>query len=541
MVNINELLREQTTLTVECLDRIYLNGYIPTLQTSGQLVNFLIKHRGYQIPSPILLREITQGFMSEVKQFAQANDIPMVHFKPGQRKDEIAAAYRQGFKQPEGVVFIGVAQEKANAFKGKRKEQKGRYVGFDYGRQSVYVNHYYFYLQDEEFGPAFIKVCGYAPYPLKIYLNGHEWVKQQLQRAGIGFEALDNGFLACDDPAGLQLICDQLGPTHIQAFFDKWVERLPFPLSQQDRQAGYSHRLSVWQLEVSHTQIFAEPVQGRQFFETLIRENLDLGRPDRVQLIFDRKIIKTTPGQFRTRVIEAGVHPSLHIEYKKAHLKQYFKEGRGLRTETTINDPKDFGVNKGLVNLPYLQHLGRQINQRLLDVQRVSHDCHLAQHSVNRVVQPTVTADGQRASGLPFGQPRIMALFAALTLFVHATFGFTHPNLRQKVADLLGVELAAYTAGQMTYDLRRLRLKGLIWRIPGTHRYLLTPYGRKVVLFFTRLEARVLAPGFAAFERDGPLPDPLADALAQVDREIDHLINEAHLAGKLPEIAALAA
>jgi hypothetical protein len=110
-------------------------------------------------------------------------------------------------------------------------------------------------------------------------------------------------------------------------------------------------------------------VRGREFFEAVIRENLDLGRPDRVQLIFDRKIIKTTPGQFRTRVIEDGVLPSLHIEYKTSRVKQYFKEGRALRTETTITDPKDFGVNKNLSQLPYLEQIGRQINRRLLDVQ----------------------------------------------------------------------------------------------------------------------------------------------------------------------------
>jgi hypothetical protein len=420
MTNIHDLLREHVTLTVECLDRIYLNGYIPTLQTPGQLVNFLIGHRGQKIPSPVLLGRITQDFVRTVKSFAQENNIPLVHFKPGQRKDDVAAEYRQKFERSEGVVFIGVAQEKANAFKAGKKDQKG-YVGFEYSRQSVYVNHYYFYLQDRDFGPAFIKVCTYAPYAIKVYLNGHEWVKQQLRQQGIAFEELDNGFLSCQDPERLQALCDQLGPKQIQTFFNKWMQRLPLPLTAQDHKAGYSHRLSVWQVEVSHTQVFTDPVRGREFFEAVIRENLDLGRPDRVQLVFDRKVIKTTPGQFRTRIIEDGVQPSLHIEYKKSRVKQYFKENRALRTETTINDPKDFGVKKGLANLSYLQKLGREINRRLLDVQRVSHDCHLSQQSVERVVQPTVTPDGQRAPGLRFGQPRAMALLAALTSFVHTT------------------------------------------------------------------------------------------------------------------------
>jgi len=128
MTNINDLLREHVTLTVECLDRIYLNGYIPTLQTPGQLVHFLIYHRGHKIPSPVLLGDITKAFVRAVKSFAQKNNITLIRFEPGQRKDDVAAEYRKEFNQSEGAVFIGVAQEKANAFRARKKEQKG-YVG----------------------------------------------------------------------------------------------------------------------------------------------------------------------------------------------------------------------------------------------------------------------------------------------------------------------------------------------------------------------------------------------------------------------------
>src|SRR5437016_13483201 len=166
------------------------------------------------------------------------------------------------------------------------------------------------------------------------------------------------------------------------------------------------------------------PVAGRQFFEEVIRDNLDLGRPDRVQLIFPRKIIRTTPGSFRTRILREGVHPSLHVSYKHFDLKQYYKEGRGLRTEGTFHDPGDFGVNKGIENLPSLKELGHQINQRLLEVERISQNCGLSAGSIQRVVQPTVTKDGQRAPGLKFGDPRVMALmcwcFASLEASLRA-------------------------------------------------------------------------------------------------------------------------
>jgi hypothetical protein len=297
------------------------------------------------------------------------------------------------------------------------------------------------------------------------------------------------------------------------------------PLTSADRAAGYDWKLSIWQMEVSLTQVFDRPVRGREFFEEVMRDNLDMGRPDRLQLVFDRKILPSTPGNFRTRVIQEGVLPSLHIEYKSFDLKQYFKEGRALRTEGTFRNPKDFNVNKGLSNFGYLQQIGRQINRRLLEVERVSQNCGLSAEGIQRVVQPTVSADGQKAPGLRFGDPRVMALMLTLNLFIHLINGFRNQDLRRAVADLLGRE-HPYTATQATYDLRRLCRKGLIYRRPGTQRYVVTPYGWKVARLYARLEARVFRPALTVLEGGGvaePLPK-LSRALAKVDHELDTLI-----------------
>jgi hypothetical protein len=213
-----------------------------------------------------------------------AHAIPIVHFEPGQRKDDIVAAYRTRFTAREGVVVLGVAQEKMRAFKAHKRP--GPAVSFDFSRQSVHVNHYYFYVQDRDWGPAFLKIGTYLPYPVKICLNGHEWAKQHLRRARLAFDSLDNGFLTCAAPDRLQALCDRLAPGDVQAFFDRWSQRLPWPLTAADRLAGYAHRLAMNQLEASLTQVFDRPVQGRHFFEAVIRENLDLGRPDRVACCF---------------------------------------------------------------------------------------------------------------------------------------------------------------------------------------------------------------------------------------------------------------
>ncbi|HET6386517.1 MAG TPA: hypothetical protein VFJ58_24265, partial [Armatimonadota bacterium] len=417
MKTVSQLLDSHVTLSLESVDRLYLNGYIPTLQTSGQLVSFLTQHRGNPIPSPALLKKIGEQFQTELSRFCSQHHLTPVHFERKQRKDDVAALHRKQFTQPQGVYLIGIAQEKANSFKGntKRDPQSGL-VSVQFSRQSAYVNHYYFYLVDEDFGPAFIKVCSYAPYAVRVCLNGHEWAKRQAAKEGLSFQELDNGFQSCSDPKRLQQICDRLGPKQIMEFVSRWLDVLPLPLTQADRTAGYDYRLSVWQAELSRTQVFDRPVHGREFFEEVIRENLDIGRPDRVSLVFDRNVTRATPGTFRTRIFENGVHPSLHFEYKSCHVKQYFKENRALRTETTINNPGDFYVRKDLSHLPQLVAIGRTINRRLLEVERVSQACTLSQSTLETILQPTVTQDGQRVPALRFGDNRPMALWSALTL-----------------------------------------------------------------------------------------------------------------------------
>jgi hypothetical protein len=237
--------------------------------------------------------------------------------------------------------------------------------------------------------------------------------------------------------------------------------------------------------------------------EEVIRENLDIGRPSQLQLIFDRRVSKTTPGRFRTRVITDGVIPSLHIDYKNTRIKQYHKEGRALRTETTINNTRDFGIGKLLKNLPALRHIGFRANRRLLDVQKISHDCAIGEDVFHQLVRP-IEMNGQRASALRFGDERVQALFAVLTVFSLQLRGFTNEEMRRLLAQMLGLDPAKYPVGRMTYDLRRLRLHGIIERLPHSHRYQLTPNGLRIALFFSRTYTRLLRPALAEILPQAP-------------------------------------
>lgn len=527
MPNVAEIIKDHVTLEVRCFDRLYLNAYVPRLQSGGGVVDFLVRGCGQKIASPAVLGQITDAFKTRLREWATQHDIPWLEFRKGERKDAVVQRYRERFRKGSGVVLIGVAQERTSGWTAT-KHPRGRFVTFQYARKSVYVNHYYVYLLDPEWGPTFIKICGYAPYPIKICLNGHEWAKRQLQRQRIRFTALDNGFLTCARPDVLQQTCDTLDPTAVERFFARWQAQIPFPLTASHTARGFTYQLSILQAEVSCTQVFDRPLRGREFFETVIRDNLDLGRPDHVQLLFPRQIRRTTPGRFTTHVITKGVNPSLHIAYKHCRIKQYFKEERALRTETTFNDTYDFDIGRRLSNLSYLRTLGDHINRRVLDTETLAHDCGLAAAQLADLVQPTRTADGQPAPALKFGQPRVTALLNALCHFLWTADGLTNKQLRPRVASLLGTP---YTTHQMGYDLRRLVRKRLITRLDHQKRYVLTPYGRRVALFLTKVHARVLRPGLQALDLDfAPhAPPPLRTTFTALDRAIDAHIAEAQM------------
>jgi len=526
------ILRDHVTLEVEGLDRMYLNAVVPILQSERGIAWFFRDGRGHTFASSALMAPMTRAFVDALEEYARRETIDIVNFEKDQRKDEVAAEYRERFRGEEGVLFIGKAQEKAPVFRTERRRDGKSGVSYAWlYRSSAMVNQYYVYAIDRDFGPFFLKFCSYFPYNAKLCINGHEYVKRQLARRGIRYEALDNGILSCDDPAIAQQICDELSAGKIDGLFRKWLRRLPHPFTRKDRAWGIRYDLSILQAEFSLTQVLDHPVTGRVFFEEVIRENLDIGRPDHVQLIFDRKILRTgpraTPGRFRTRVITEGVYPSLHIDYKATRIKQYHKEGRALRTETTINNTRDFEIGKRLHNLPALREVGFKANRRLLDVERISHDCSIGEDGFRALQRPRILAD-QRASALRFGDERVQALLHGLVLFRLLPNGFSNHDLRQRLEPL---RARALTPGAVTYDLRRLRLHGLVRRIPRTHRYQVTEHGLRCALFLTRTYDRLLRPGLSAVLPDQvPFDSTLRSSFRNLEQAMDSWTEQAKIA-----------
>jgi hypothetical protein len=523
-----EMVAGHVTLDISCIDRLYLNGYVPRLQTPGGVICFFHDHRGRPIVSPALFEPIGEKFRKDVRNWAQANGIPVVGFKAGDRKADVVAPYLDAAASSgrSQVAAVGCAQEYQLVWTARKRDTApGRPPQFSFTKEQRRVSVFYVYIWDSEMGGGFIKICTYFPYPLKAWVNGHEWAKRQALAAGLGFSELSNGFASCADPAALQDICDRFGPGHVQVWFERWMARIPLPLDDADRDGGFWWELSMRQAETSRTLVFDGDVHARAFFEALLCENMDLGRPENVELLFRRGQRSGRPtnppprGGFKTKIDRYCDLVTINVFYKNSRLKQYLKDGIALRIETVVNDPRDLGCNRQLHNLPELQDKARAVNARLMETETAGQGTVLVSPVIERITRPTLTGEGRKAPALRFGDLRVQALAGAVAAMLFTVTGITNRSLRALMTGLLH---RPYSMNQASYDLSRLARNGLIARVPGRNRYTLTRDGLLFACFYTKVYDHVLRPLMAP---DRPnAPPELAAALDTLDQlTTDHI------------------
>src|SRR6266516_1969514 len=491
-VTLADIVAGHVSLEIEGFDRIYLNGWVPALQTSGQVAGWL-GWRGFPIASPAALGKISQGFRAAVRRYAEMNQIPWVIFRKGDRKLDVMRPYLEAAEKAgrSEVVAIGEAREFQWVFDATRKEGPDGVPWFRFYRTERLVTCYYFYIHDRRAGPAFIKVCAYAPYPVKVWLNGHEIARRAALAEGIAVTPLANGFAATSDPAH-----------------------------------GCWWQLSMRQVEVSRTLVFDDPRRVRTVFEQLLAGNMNLGRPEHAEIIFAARVTRKTPGTFSTRLLNRADQVTVNLSFKHSRIKIYLKEDRALRIETVINDPGDLGCKRGLEHLEELAAKARACNARLMDAVIAGQGSGiLANPVIERIARPTSDEAGRRIPAMRFGDPRVQALAGALTVWDFAVSGITNQRLRAWMTGLRGVP---YSMNQASYDLARLRRNGLIERIARTNTYRLTPDGLTFALVYSRVHDQVLYP-LTAHDQPIAAPAPIRAAWRAITRHIDSTIAAAHL------------
>jgi hypothetical protein len=486
--------RDSILFGYSCFDRLILNGsVVPFMHTAraGSIVWFLRTHRHIEELSRAAFARISRDYHNWVREYALQTGVEIVEPEKNARREDLVEPYFRQLGERTGIATILKARE------GERVAWYYAKTG-DIAVDRHHVDLYYFYLNDPQLGRMFLKICPYFPFNISVWLNGHNWLKCQLQKEGIAFRMRDNLFIECARPERLQELSDAFAPADIVSSVDTWLARLlPF-FSEAERQQGFRHQLYMAQMEYCHNLIFSKRAALDRLFARLMDANRGLGHPDKLATIFGRPRFRpdTRTGQTALKTTKLGL-PVLSSSYKQTLIKQYVKDGAdraGLRTESASHQLKDLAVPKNINNLPKLREVMDRANERYLSVQQDILASYVDRGQLEQLRQPSVSSTGRRVPGLHIDDPRLMAVLQAMLCFAYLVGKgvFRTKDLLADVQRTLGNQ--TYTLNQLRYDLSKLRGKGFVFRLAGTQCYQVSSEGYRIGIFHLKLYQQMYAP-----------------------------------------------
>jgi hypothetical protein len=476
-----------------CFDRILLNGLIQPFQQPERVVGFFNSYRQLYPVTRYTLRNIADEFQHWVKERAAKRNIPILD-EPDGRRDEFVEPYFERAK-PDSVVVILKAREPARIMTAIGDKVANRW---HLQIAKRWVIQYNFYINDQNWGRMFVRMCPYLPFSARICLNQHHWLANRLRESSIGFKQLANAFLKCAAPDRLQALANSLTAQDLVTCGQKWLAHLtPFFSAREREEAACRHRLFFSQVEFCDNLVFRRRSALDNLGERLLDANRTIGQPKKITMIFGRKITKHYRGKLQTEIEDMDLpNPVIRSHYGNGFIKQYVRDHLILRTETASNNVKDYGVNKSVEHLPVLREKLSAINDNYLNVQQDILETFVDRGQLRKLAQPTITSSGKRIPGLKLDHPRQLALMHALVRFAHIAAGntFTTAEIHPAVIEALGCTPEHYSLASLRYDLSKLRAKGLVTKLPNSRRYQLLPHGYSICLVFLKLFERVYAP-----------------------------------------------
>jgi hypothetical protein len=476
-----------------CFDRILLNGLIQPFQQPERVVGFFTSYRQLYPVSRDVLRGAAEQFQTWVKERVEGWGAPIVEAPKG-RRDEFVEPYFKGAK-PDQVVVILKAREPARIMTAIGDRRTNRW---HLQIAERWVVQYNFYVNDRCWGRMFVRMCPYLPFSARVCLNQHHWLANRMRAEGIDFEQSSNAFLRCNTPERLQQFADALTAQDLSRCSCKWLARLtPFFSDTERRQAGCQHRLFFSQVEFCDNLIFYRRAALDKLGERLLDANRTIGQPNKITVIFGRKITKQHHGKLQTEIEDMHLpNPVIRSHYRNGFIKQYVRDHLILRTEAATNNVTDYGVNKAVENLPALRDKLAAINDNYLDIQQDILETFVDRGQLQNLAQPTYAPSGKRIPGLKLDNPRQLALMHALVRFaqIAAAGTFSTGEIHPHVTAALGGTAERYRLSSLRYDLSKLRAKGLVEKLPRSRRYRLPANGYSVCLIFLKLVDRIYAP-----------------------------------------------
>jgi len=509
-----------------CFDRILLNGLIQPFQQPERVIGFFNSYRNQFPVSRKVLTDIADQFHGWVKNRSEKWNAPIIEAPEG-RRDEFVEPYFRG-AQPDQIVAVVKAREPARIMVaiGNNKENR-----WHLQMAQRWVVNYNFYVNDSHWGKMFVRICPYLPFSARVCLNQHHWLANRLEKESIGFTKCSNAFLKCSNFQRLQELAASLTAKDLLACAQKWLAAFTPFFTQQERQhSGCQHRLFFAQIEYCHNLIFSRRTALDELGERLLDANRTIGRPDKITVIFGRKVTSRHRGKLQTEIEDMHLpNPVIRSHYGHGFIKQYVRDHRILRTEAATNNVNDYGVKKAVENLPQLRQRLSAINENYLDIQQDILETFLDSGQLRRLTEPTRLANGRRVPGLRLDHPRLLALMHALVRFAHIAAGstFTTAELHPYAAEALGCSPGDYTLASLRYDLSKLPAKNLVEKLPHSQKYCLLACGYSVCLLFLKLFERIYAPLTAGllcpFRSDPKLQH---DKRSQLDRLYQRVLND---------------
>ena len=506
-----------------CFDRIMLNAIIQPFQQEQRVVGFFNTYRQLYPVTRDVLRDISTQFHNWVQNRSQHCDAPIVD-DPGVRRDKFLDPYFKHAK-PDQVVCILKAREPSRIITavGNKKENR-----WHLEIKKRWVIQYNFYINDSDWGRMFVRVCPYFPFPARLYFNQHHWLAQRMRQHGIRFRQSTNAFSQCSDPEALQRFADSLTANDLQHCSQKWLAQLtPFFTPRERREAGVQHRLFFFEAEYCDNLIFRRRAALDRLCQRLLDANRTIGQPNKLTVIFGRKISKLYRGQLQTVIEDMNLpSPVIRSHYGNGFAKQYVRDGSNLRTEPATNNVNDYGVRKAIDNLPKLRQKQSAIIDRYLDVQQDILETFIDRGQLLKLTQPTVYSNGKRIPGLKLDQPRQLALMHALVRFSHiaASDSLSTAEIHADTAKALNRSTTDYTLASLRYDLSKLRAKGLVERLDKSRRYRVTAEGYRICVVYLKLFEKLYAPLTGGilkpFKEDRLVPDVKTSPLDKLYRSV---------------------
>jgi hypothetical protein len=477
-----------------CFDRLLLNGLIQPFQQPERVLGFFNAYRNGKRVTHRTLTEISDQFLYWVRNRSEKWGAPIIEAPQEQRRDDFVLPYLKD-TEADHVAVILKGREPARilvAIGGKDNERPH----LEYKQR--WVNQYNFYLNDQHWGPMFVRMCPYFPFSARVCLNQHHWLAIRMRQEGIDFEQCKNAFLRCSHPERLQALADSLTTRDLLQCGQKWLTAFtPFFTSQERRQAGCQHRLFFSQVEYCDNLIFFRRAAVDEFAQRLLDMNRTLGQPKKITMIFGRKVTKQYKGKLQTVIEDLDFpNPVIRSHYGHGFAKQYVRDNRLLRSEPATNDVRDYGVKKDVENLPQLRQRMSEIIDNYHNAQQDILETFIDRGQLRKLAEPTIQANGKRIPGLKLDHPRQLAVMHSLVRFANlaAGSGFRSVDVYLPALEALGANPSQYTLASFRYDLSKLRAKGLVEKIPHRRRYRLIGKGYSVCLIFLKLFERIYAP-----------------------------------------------